>query len=83
MGFREDFMVVRRAAVHAEMAALSGQPALSSALAGVLKKVSANEFRFINLHKIGAQAEVIDLAYAVLGEERPDGPAVVAEGKPQ
>lgn len=76
MGFREDYMVVRRAAAHAEMAALFDKPALSSATANLLKR-SAREVDFIRLAKAGIQAEVIDLAYAVLGETRPEGPAVV------
>ena len=65
MGAREDFMTMRRAAL----------VTISAAQAALLFKASCNEAAFIRLTKAGIQAEVIDLAYAVLGEERPGGPA--------
>lgn len=66
MGAREDFMMMRRAALIPGLAAQSV----------LLAKASASEAAFIRLAKVGIQAEMIDLAYAVLGETRPGGPAV-------
>jgi hypothetical protein len=67
MGAREDFMAVRRAANVPGVAALSA----------LLRKAGTREVDFIRLKKAGIQAEVIDLAYAILGETRAEGPAVV------
>lgn len=78
MGAREDFMVVRRAAQR-----LSHATELSEIGTGVLlRRASATEADFIRLGKAKIQAEVIDLAYAVLGETRPEGPALTPEEEP-
>lgn len=45
------------------------------ALASLLRKAGDQEIAFIRLTKAGVQEGVIDLAYAVLGEEREGGPA--------
>lgn len=66
MGAREDFMAVRRA---------SGVPG-TQALRDLLRLIGDKEITFIRLAEAGIQAEVIDLAYALLGERRPGGPAV-------
>lgn len=79
MGAREDFMAVRRAAVHTDQDP-EGGPNPYDCMQRLLARASAREADFIRLHKAGIQAEVIDLAYAVLGEEREGGPAVTPEG---
>ena len=75
MGAREDFMTMRRAAQYAERTRGPGHP-IQGCLAALLAKASVNEMSFIALSKRAFYPEVIDLAYAVLGEERPGGPAV-------
>lgn len=78
MGAREDFMVVRRAAQR-----LSHATELTEIGTGILlSRASASEAAFIRLGGAKIQAEVIDLAYAVLGERRPEGPAAVADATP-
>lgn len=76
MGVSEDYMVVRRAAVHLERLEAVTRPDVQTveACAALLRR-AAKETGFIRLYKAGIQAEVIDLAYAVLDEKRPEGPA--------
>lgn len=74
MGAREDFEALRRASgmlegVHPD--------SVHGRLRLLLRRSGAQEVVFIRLHKAGVQAEMIDLAYAVLGEQRPGGSAVV------
>lgn len=76
MGAREDYMTMRRAAMNlAELGDAAAGPILA-ATAATLRKASANETAFIRLAKAGVQNEMIDLAWAVIGEARPGGPAV-------
>lgn len=73
MGAREDYMAMRRAA-----ALMSGGTEPSEVqTAALLRKASANETSFIRLAKAGIQDEMINLAWAVIGETRPGGPAGV------
>lgn len=76
MGAREDFMAVRRAAQFLGTIAQDESSDAVTCWQRVLAKASASEVAFIRLTKAGIQEEVIDLAYAVLGEGRPGGPAV-------
>jgi hypothetical protein len=77
MGVRDDYMAMRLAAHRfTQSAALSR---VDRAVGALLKRASADETRFIRLRHGGVLAETIDLAYAVLGEERPGGPAVQEE----
>lgn len=73
MGAREDFMTVRRAAQ--VLAAQQVLTPVEVAVGKVLGAASEREIHFIRLRKQRAQGEIVDLAYAVLGEQRPDGPA--------
>lgn len=87
MAVRDDFMAVRRAAARLEIETAdwdrkSGKPLVSDALAALLRKASVNELPFMRLRVPGIQAELIDLAYDVLGEERPGGRAVEPEACP-
>lgn len=75
MGAREDFMAIRRAA--SALALNAGEPSEAGrCVQRLLAKASAGEVRFVRLRKGGVQDEIIDLAYAVLREDRPGGPAV-------
>lgn len=77
MGAREDYMTMRRAAMNlTELGDEAAGPILA-ATAATLRKASASETAFIRLAKAGVQSEMIDLAWAVIGESRPGGPAVV------
>lgn len=67
MGAREDFMAVRRAAV-----IMSGATdPVELATAALLTKAGSRELYFLEMCKRPFYPEVIDLAYAILGEERP------------
>lgn len=79
MGAREDYMAVRRAASWLSTIAQGEPTDPVTCHQQLLAKASVNEVAFIRLHKAGIQDEVIDLAYAILGEQRPGGPAVVRE----
>lgn len=74
MGAHEDYMVMRRAAHHSARTTDAARP-VQHGLTALLSKASASELSFIRLVKAGVQDEMIDLAWAVLGEERPGGPA--------
>jgi hypothetical protein len=76
MGAREDFMAVRQASGRLEGEWPRHPAEVTSCLQAVLRKAGDQEVNFIRLEKAGIQAEVIDLAYAVLGETRAEGPAV-------
>lgn len=80
MGAREDFMALRRAAQHLQsskdyaLAELYGDAVILTQTA-LFKRASARELDFIELSKRPFFGEVIDLAWAVIGEARPGGPA--------
>lgn len=75
MGAREDFETVRRAAHFMSQIAQDEPTDPVTCHYRVLAKASANEAAFIRLAKAGIQDEVVDVAYAVLAEDRPGGPA--------
>lgn len=75
MGAHEDFMVMRRAAHYSARTTGAAHP-VQHGLAALLARASASDLSFIRLAKAGVQDEMIDLAWAILGEERPGGPAV-------
>lgn len=87
MGIREDYMAVRRAATRLETETAGWdrgpdtRPLATDALVLLLRKASANELAFLRLTTPGVQAEVIDLAYALLGETRAGGRAVQETGE--
>jgi hypothetical protein len=72
-------MAVRRAAARLEAETVDwdrSKPLASDALAALLRKASVNELPFMRLTVPGVQNEMIDLAYDLLGEQRPGGRAV-------
>lgn len=75
MAAHEDYMAMRRAAHFAERTGDDSHP-LQQGMARLLSKASASDLAFIRLSKAGVQDELIDLAWALLGEQRPGGPAV-------
>lgn len=75
MGAREDFEAVRRAAGKLESDPPGGPANPYACVRRLLAKAGAREMAFFELSKRSFFPEVIDLAYAVLGEERPGGPA--------
>ena len=80
MGAREDYMVLRRASVGlTRLAEDDASARILTATAALLRRASSSECAFIRLAKAGVQGELIDLAYAVTGEERPGGPAVLPQ----
>jgi hypothetical protein len=78
---RDDFMAVRRAAHFLGTIAQGESSDPVTCWQQVLAKASAREIDFIRLAKAGIQDEMIDLAYAILTEDRPGGPAVVDTGR--
>jgi hypothetical protein len=76
MSARDDFMAIRRAAQYLRTIASGEATDQVTCKQILLERVSSREADFIRLRKAGIQAEVIDLAWAVLGEERPGGSAV-------
>lgn len=80
MTARDDFMAVRRAAQYVESGkAHAHGDEVAAAQAALLRKASAREMGFIELYKRTFYAEVIDLAYAIMGERRPGGLAAETE----
>lgn len=77
MGAREDYMTMRRAA---NLMSGATEPE-ELATAALLRAASAGETAFIRLAKAGIQNEVVDLAWALIGEPRPGGPAVASVGE--
>lgn len=84
MGAREDFMAMRRAVLAMDQAVdvdewrRHGDPLSPFQCSAALFRVATrNEVAFIRLAKAGVQNELIDLAWAVLGEKRPGGPAAM------
>jgi hypothetical protein len=75
MGAREDFMTVRRAAQFLSTIA-QGEPSDPvSCNQRIMAKASAREAEFIRLYSTPVYAEIVDFAYAILAETRPEGPA--------
>lgn len=74
MGTREEYMAMRRAAAQANQDAQSGGcgSPVRVAVAELLASASSSELHFMRLHKGSIQKEIVCLAYAVLGEKRPD-----------
>lgn len=81
MGVQEDFDTLRRAAVAMERALADeyrgpdDPPSLFMCSAALFRKASARELLYAELTRRPFYGEVIDLAYAVLGEARPGGSA--------
>jgi hypothetical protein len=76
MGTHEDYLAVRRASINLTGLEVAADSRIMSATAALLRRAASSDLAFIRLHKAGIQDEVIDLAWAVNGEERPGGPAV-------
>jgi hypothetical protein len=79
MGAREDFEAIRHASGKLTVAAECNGSPIMGAVAQLMRRAGGQETAFIRLAKAGVQAEIIDLAWAVLGEERPGGPATSQE----
>lgn len=77
MDTRQDFMAVRRAATL--MSHATDPSELATAV--LLRHASVDELTFIRLGNAGVQSAVVDLAWAVLGESRPGGAAIVPPSK--
>ncbi len=71
---RRDFMAIRRAAQFLGTIASGERTDPATCYQRVLAKVST-ETQFIRLRHSYIRAEIIDMAWAVLGENRPGGPA--------
>lgn len=69
-------MTMRRAAVDLSQMSIPAQSTIMAATAALLRRASASETAFIRLAKAGIQDELVDMAWAVIGEPRPGGPAV-------